>query len=132
MTDTPAPLSTVEVEIVQKLVDAAGGAAAAGAKYREMDLTDLRVEIKAWAIKRNSDINSQIVDNQLLFYQQGFTYQEISEILSAPINTIKTHILRGKEQLKEKLKNYGQNSLNIRRMEILDFLVHIEIHTLNI
>ena len=66
MTDTPAPLSTVEVEIVQKLVDAAGGAAAAGAKYREMDLTDLRVEIKAWAIKRNSDINSQIVDNQLL------------------------------------------------------------------
>jgi RNA polymerase sigma-70 factor (ECF subfamily) len=54
-------------------------------------------------------INPEYSKALLLFYQQGFTYQEISEILSAPINTIKTHILRGKEQLKEKLKNYGQN-----------------------
>jgi RNA polymerase sigma-70 factor (ECF subfamily) len=42
----------------------------------------------------------------LLFYQQGFEYKEIADILGIPINTVKTHISRGKEQLKEKLKNY--------------------------
>jgi RNA polymerase sigma-70 factor, ECF subfamily len=43
----------------------------------------------------------------LLFYQQGFRYQEIAEILDMPINTVKTHISRGKDQLKSKLKNYS-------------------------
>lgn len=43
----------------------------------------------------------------LLFYQQGFKYEEIAEILSIPLNTIKTHISRGKEELKELLKEYG-------------------------
>ena len=42
----------------------------------------------------------------LLFYQQGFQYQEIADILEMPINTVKTHISRGKEKLKDKLKNY--------------------------
>jgi RNA polymerase sigma-70 factor (ECF subfamily) len=51
-------------------------------------------------------INEEYRKVLLLFYQQGFAYQEISDILSMPINTVKTHILRGKEQLKEKLKNY--------------------------
>jgi RNA polymerase sigma-70 factor, ECF subfamily len=45
----------------------------------------------------------------LLFYQQGFQYQEIAEILDVPINTVKTHISRGKEQLREILKEYGKN-----------------------
>jgi RNA polymerase sigma-70 factor (ECF subfamily) len=54
-------------------------------------------------------IDSEYRKVLLLFYQQGFAYQEIADILSMPINTVKTHIGRGKEQLKEKLKNYGQN-----------------------
>jgi len=45
----------------------------------------------------------------VLFYQQGFAYKEISEILEMPINTVKTYIARGKEQLKEVLKEYGKN-----------------------
>ncbi len=45
----------------------------------------------------------------LLFYQQGFEYKEIAEILEMPINTVKTHISRGKDQLKEILKEYGKN-----------------------
>lgn len=45
----------------------------------------------------------------LLYYKEGFSYQEIADILSLPINTIKTHISRGKEQLKNILKNYGTN-----------------------
>jgi RNA polymerase sigma-70 factor (ECF subfamily) len=44
----------------------------------------------------------------LLFYQQGFQYQEIADILEMPINTVKTYISRGKEQLKEILKEYGR------------------------
>jgi len=54
-------------------------------------------------------INPDYKKALLLFYQQGFSYQEIADILSIPINTVKTHIMRGKEQLKEKLENYGKN-----------------------
>ena len=45
----------------------------------------------------------------ILYYKEGFSYLEISEILSIPINTVKTHISRGKEQLKHLLKDYGTN-----------------------
>jgi len=51
-------------------------------------------------------INQEYRKSLLLFYQQGFQYQEIADILDIPINTVKTHISRGKEQLKDKLKNY--------------------------
>ena len=54
-------------------------------------------------------INSNYREALLLFYQQGFEYKEIAEILGVPINTVKTHISRGKEQLKEILKEYGKN-----------------------
>jgi len=56
--------------------------------------------------KALGQINQEYKKVLLLFYQQGFQYQEISEILEMPINTVKTHISRGKEQLKEQLKNY--------------------------
>jgi RNA polymerase sigma-70 factor (ECF subfamily) len=54
-------------------------------------------------------INEEYKKALLLFYQQGFGYKEIVEILGLPINTVKTHIRRGKEQLKEVLKEYGKN-----------------------
>lgn len=57
--------------------------------------------------KALEQINPEYKKALLLFYQQGFEYKEIAEILSTPINTIKTHISRGKEQLKDKLKNYS-------------------------
>lgn len=56
--------------------------------------------------KALEEINSEYKRVLLLFYQQGFEYKEIAEILEMPINTVKTHISRGKEQLKERLKNY--------------------------
>jgi len=56
--------------------------------------------------KALDQINQQYKQALLLFYQQGFEYKEIADILKVPINTVKTHISRGKEQLKEKLKNY--------------------------
>ncbi|MCX6751834.1 MAG: RNA polymerase sigma factor [Candidatus Nomurabacteria bacterium] len=54
-------------------------------------------------------INPEYKKALLLFYQQGFKYEEIAEILLMPINTVKTHISRGKEELKELLKEYGKN-----------------------
>lgn len=39
----------------------------------------------------------------LLFYRQGFSYGEISSILSLPLNTVKTYLHRGKKALKETL-----------------------------
>ena len=51
-------------------------------------------------------INPEYKKVLLLFYQQGFEYKEIADILEMPINTVKTHIARGKEQLKDKLKEY--------------------------
>ncbi len=56
--------------------------------------------------KALEQINQEYKKILLLFYQQGFQYQEIAEILDMPINTVKTQISRGKEQLKDKLKNY--------------------------
>ena len=56
--------------------------------------------------KALSKINPEYRKVLLLFYQQGFKYEEIAEILEMPINTVKTHISRGKEELKEKLKDY--------------------------
>ena len=57
-------------------------------------------------MKTFEQINQEYKKVLLLFYQQGFQYQEIAEILEMPINTVKTHISRGKEQLKDILKNY--------------------------
>jgi RNA polymerase sigma-70 factor, ECF subfamily len=54
-------------------------------------------------------INGEYKKALLLFYQQGFEYKEIAEILEMPLNTVKTHISRGKEQLKEFLQEYGKN-----------------------
>lgn len=39
----------------------------------------------------------------LLFYWRGFSYKEISSILSLPLNTVKTLLRRGKKALKEAL-----------------------------
>ena len=38
----------------------------------------------------------------LLYYRQGFTYEEISDITGRPLNTVKTGLLRAKKEL---LKN---------------------------
>ena len=57
--------------------------------------------------KALGQINQEYKKALLLFYQQGFQYQEIAEILAIPVNTVKTHIKRGKEQLEDLLKDYS-------------------------
>lgn len=42
----------------------------------------------------------------LLYYKDGFSYEEIAEMLSIPINTLKTRLSRAKKQLATLLVNY--------------------------
>ncbi len=64
-------------------------------------------------IERVKDIESALTELRpvyrsvlVLFYKEGFTYEEISELLGIPLNTVKTHIKRGKEALKKALPDY--------------------------
>lgn len=44
----------------------------------------------------------------LLYYREGFSYEEIAKILDLPINTVKTHIRRARQELNTLLKEtYG-------------------------
>lgn len=42
----------------------------------------------------------------ILFYKDGFSYEEIATMLSIPINTLKTRLSRAKKQLADLLVNY--------------------------
>jgi RNA polymerase sigma-70 factor (ECF subfamily) len=39
-----------------------------------------------------------------LFYLQDFTYQEIAQVLNLPIGTVKTHLFRAREHLKQAIQ----------------------------
>lgn len=43
----------------------------------------------------------------LLYYREGFGYEELSVLLDLPLNTVKTHLRRAKQSLREHLQNYG-------------------------
>lgn len=53
----------------------------------------------------------------LLSIVEGFTYNEISEILGIPIGTVMSRIYRGKKILKEELRNYAKGLGYERRQE---------------
>lgn len=40
----------------------------------------------------------------VLRYNEGFTYEEIAQALNLPLNTVRTHLRRAKEQLKQKMQ----------------------------
>lgn len=46
----------------------------------------------------------------VLSYQEGFTNQEIAESTEIPLGTVKSHIRRGSEKLKQMLDAYTENS----------------------
>ena len=39
-----------------------------------------------------------------LFYLQEFSYQEIAQVLDLPLGTVKTHLYRARERLKQQLQ----------------------------
>ncbi len=66
--------------------------------YRvEDDYSDLDIKL---AMEKLKPAQETILN---LFYRQGFSYQEISDILSIPLNTTKTNLLRAKKAFKEAL-----------------------------
>jgi len=42
-----------------------------------------------------------------LYYKEEMTYKEIASVMKVPINTVKSHIHRGKEIVREKLSRMG-------------------------
>lgn len=57
------------------------------------------------ALSKISPIYKNIL---IMYYKEGFSYKEISDILDMPIGTVKTNIYRAKMSLSEKLKNYNK------------------------
>ena len=54
------------------------------------------------------DIRPHYRNILLLYYREGFSYEEIAGILELPINTIKTHLRRARQELGGLLeKSYG-------------------------
>lgn len=40
----------------------------------------------------------------ILYYQEGYSYQEISKKLGIPLNTVKSHAFRGKKKIHNYIK----------------------------
>ncbi|TSA45004.1 RNA polymerase sigma factor [bacterium] len=59
-------------------------------------------EVVAKALEKVKPIYKTVL---LLFYYQDFSYDEIADILSLPLNTVKTYLHRGRASLAEILKN---------------------------
>ncbi|RKD23977.1 RNA polymerase subunit sigma [Ammoniphilus oxalaticus] len=49
----------------------------------------------------------------ILRYLQDFSYAEISETLELPINTVKSHLFRARQQLKELLSDYEKGGVRV-------------------
>lgn len=78
----------------------------------EWEIVDEKIDLDAELDKKisNKQIADAIVrlkdkyrDPIILFFFEGKTYEEISDILKIPINTVGTFILRGKKHLKDLL-----------------------------
>ncbi len=46
-----------------------------------------------------------------LFYLQEFSYQEIAQVLGVPLGTVKTHLFRARERLKQQLATGARHAL---------------------
>lgn len=58
--------------------------------------TTQALEIRSMLLELDSKYSMPLV----LYYYNGFSIKEISEILSLPVNTVKNHLARGKQLLK--------------------------------
>lgn len=73
----------------------------AASPYIEIERKETRAAIEK-ALSKIKPIYRSVL---LLFYQEELNYQEIALALSLPVNTVKTYIRRGKQELKQFLTN---------------------------
>ena len=48
-----------------------------------------------------SEVERQVI---VMFHQEECTYEQIAEVLNLPLNTVRTHLHRGRKKLKERLR----------------------------
>ena len=48
-----------------------------------------------------SEVERQVI---VMFHQEELTYEKIAEVLGLPLNTVRTHLHRGRKKLKERLR----------------------------
>ena len=53
------------------------------------------------ALGELSEVERQVI---VMFHQEELTYEKIAEVLSLPLNTVRTHLHRGRKKLKERLR----------------------------
>lgn len=63
-----------------------------------------RLDLK-WALV---DIRPDYKSVLALFFEQGMSYEEIGDVLSIPIGTVKTYLHRAKKLLQKKLNDYRE------------------------
>ena len=53
------------------------------------------------ALNELSEPERQVI---VMFHQEELTYEKIAEVLNLPLNTVRTHLHRGRKKLKERLR----------------------------
>ena len=53
------------------------------------------------ALGELSEMERQVI---VMFHQEELTYEKIAEVLALPLNTVRTHLHRGRKKLKERLQ----------------------------
>lgn len=53
------------------------------------------------AMDELSEVERQVI---VMFHQEELTYEKIAEVLSLPVNTVRTHLHRGRKKLKHRLR----------------------------
>jgi RNA polymerase sigma-70 factor, ECF subfamily len=48
-----------------------------------------------------SEVERQVI---VMFHQEELSYEKIAEVLKLPLNTVRTHLHRGRKKLKEQLR----------------------------
>jgi RNA polymerase sigma-70 factor (ECF subfamily) len=69
---------------------------------RDLEKLELKEDMALAISKIQPKYRSVII----LYYYQDFSYHEIAEILSVPLNTVRTYLYRAKLSLKEAVKYY--------------------------
>jgi RNA polymerase sigma-70 factor (ECF subfamily) len=67
----------------------------------EYDLEEKDLQIRVFSILKELPVKYRTV--LVLYHIQHLTYQEITEILKIPINSVKTHLFRARAKLRERV-----------------------------